>query len=246
MYFESICVFSEIILEKMRKILITGASRGIGLFLLQSFVKRHCSVYGTFGSTVPPEGLLPYFTQVDITYQDQVNNWIKTSVSETDQIILINCAGINYNVLGRKADMDLWKRVIDVNLVGTFRVINAVLPLMYVNSFGRVINFSSIVAQKGVNGTSAYAASKAALWGLGKCLALENASHGITVNTVNLGYMDAGMTLESVPEKLREDIYKQIPLKRFGSLGEVLKTVDYLIDTEYITGTTIDLNGGLY
>lgn len=230
----------------MIKVIITGASKSIGLYMLQQFKERGFCVYGSYNTTQPPCDLFSYFKQVDVSRTEQVKLWIDGIVEPSDKIILINCAAINYNVLGRKADVERWEHVIDVNLLGTFRSINAVLPHMYESKYGRIINFSSIVAQKPVHGTSAYAASKAALWGMTKCLAAENAAYGITINTINLGYMNTGMTLDSVPEQMRKQIYEQIPMRRFGEIGEVLNTVNYLIDTEYITGTSIDLNGGLY
>ena len=159
---------------------------------------------------------------------------------------MINCAAGNYNVLGRKADVDKWKALIDVNLVGTFRAIHACLPYMYEKNWGRIINFSSVVAQKGVAGTSAYAASKAALWGLTKSLAVENAKHGITINTLNLGYMEVGMTINDVPEKLQEEMLVQIPERRFGSPEDVYQAILFLINSPYTTGTQININGGLY
>lgn len=228
------------------KILITGASRGIGLFLLKQFKAKGFEVFGTFSRTSPKEELKESFTKVDVANTEEVYNWVNLVANDEDEIVLINCAGINYNSTARRADVDDWMHVIDVNLGGTFRAINAVLPLMYKKGFGRIINFSSIVAQRGIPGTSAYAASKSALWGMSKAVAVENAKKNITVNTINLGYVNAGMTLNDVPEKLREEMLQQIPAGKLGDLEEVLKTVEYLIETEYITGTSIDLNGGLY
>lgn len=230
----------------MMKILITGASRGIGLFLLKQFKAKGFKVFGTFSRTSPEEELKENFTKVDVSNTEEVHKWVNLVANEEDEIVLINCAGINYNSTARRADVDDWMHVIDVNLGGTFRAINAVLPLMYKKGFGRIINFSSIVAQRGIPGTSAYAASKSALWGMSKAVAVENAKKNITVNTINLGYVNAGMTLNDVPEKLREEMLQQIPAGKLGDLEEVLKTVEYLIETEYITGTSIDLNGGLY
>lgn len=228
------------------KILITGASRGIGLFLLKQFKAKGFEVFGTFSRTSPKEELKENFTKVDVSNTEEVHNWVNLVANKEDEIVLISCAGINYNSTARRADVDDWMYVIDVNLGGTFRAINAVLPLMYKKGFGRIINFSSIVAQRGIPGTSAYAASKSALWGMSKAVAVENAKKNITVNTINLGYVNAGMTLNDVPEKLREEMLQQIPAGKLGDLEEVLKTVEYLIETEYITGTSIDLNGGLY
>ena len=230
----------------MRKILITGASKGLGLYLLKRFKDGGQNVYGTFNSTMPDESLKNNLTKVDILDNDSVLEWINGTVTSEDEIVLINCAAGNYNVLGRKADVDKWKELIDVNLVGTFRAIHACLPYMYEKNWGRIINFSSVVAQKGVAGTSAYAASKAALWGLAKSLAVENAKHGITINTLNLGYMEVGMTINDVPEKLQEEMLVQIPERRFGSPEDVYQAILFLINSPYTTGTQININGGLY
>lgn len=227
------------------KILITGASKGIGLFLLKKMQQEGHQVCGTYSHTIPADDLLPLFTQVDVTKTEQVQQWVYKTVGEEDEVVLINCAAVNYNSIARRADADDWMKLIDVNLGGTFRAINAVLPGMYKKGFGRIINFSSVVAQRAVAGTSAYAASKAALWGMTKTIALENGTKGITINNINLGYINAGMTLVDVTDELRNDIEKQVPLKRLGTLEEVYNTVMYLIDTAYVNGTSIDLNGGL-
>lgn len=228
------------------KILITGASQGIGLYLLNKLKEEGHIVFGTFNETKPEAKLETLYTCVNVANTKEVQSWIEKTTNADDQIVLINCAGTNYNTLARRADADDWMSLININLGGTFRAINAVLPLMYKKGFGRIINFSSIVAQKGVVGTSAYAASKSALWGMTKTIAVENGQKGITINNINLGYVNAGMTLNDVPEKLREEIIEQIPAKKLGDLEDVFKTVKYLIDTEYINGTSIDLNGGLY
>lgn len=227
------------------KILITGASRGIGFFLIKELIYKGFNAYGAYSNTLPKE-FTDRFDKVDVTNTQQVYEWVNRRTTETDEIVLINCAGINYNSTARRADVDDWAKVIDVNLVGTFRAINAVLPLMYNKAFGRIINFSSIVGQKGVPGTSAYAASKTALWGMTKAISVENAHKNITINNINLGYINAGMTMNDVPETLRETLLENIPMKRFGDLDSVLNTVLYFINTEYVTGTSIDLNGGLY
>lgn len=227
------------------KILITGSSRGIGLFLLKKFKDEGHTVFGTYSGTQPEPELYGNFTKVDVSNTQEVQNWIEKSVNNDDEIVMINCAGINYNSLARRADVEDWMNVINVNLGGTFRAINAILPSMYKKGFGRIINISSIVAQKGIVGTSAYAASKSALWGMTKTIAVENGQKGITINNINLGYINAGMTINDVPEKLLSVIIEQIPSKKLGSLEDVYKTVKYIIDTEYINGTSIDLNGGL-
>lgn len=227
------------------KILITGASRGIGAFLLEKMMGDGFCVYGTYCSTSPDDGRKQYYSKVDITNQQDVDAWVRKCVSWEDDIVLLNCASANYNALARKADTEKWKQLIDVNLTGTFRVIRAVLPLMHERKFGRIINFSSIVAQKGVPGTSAYAASKSALWGVTKCLAVENGKNNITVNTLNLGYFDIGMISE-VPDLMKEDIRKSIPNHQLGDPENIYRMVKLLITTDYINGSAMDINGGLY
>ena len=113
------------------------------------------------------------------------------------------------------------------------------------NKWGRIINFSSVVTKMPTPGVSAYAASKSALIGLTKTLSIENALCGVTVNSINLGYTNAGMGINDVPEKYREIITDKIPEKRFCEPIEIFNTIEYIIKTEYLSGSIIDLNGGL-
>jgi len=227
------------------KVLITGASRGIGLFLIQKMKSSGHDVYGSYNLTKPDEALIAFFSQIDLTDDGQVAAWVSSVIKPGDQLVLINCAGTNYNAFAHKASIEKWKQVIDINLIGPFRVINAVLPFMRENGFGRIINFSSVVAQKGIPGTSAYAASKAALWGMTKSIAVENASKGITINNLNLGYFDIGM-IKDVPEEMLSVIKKSIPQQKLGDPENILEAVNFLIHTDYITGSSIDVNGGLF
>ncbi len=227
------------------KVFITGASRGIGLFLMKSLKIKGYQVYGTYNSTLPDEILNFQMSKVDVASHAAVRQWVSSNIEVGDKIIAINCAGTNYNAFAHKADPVEWKNVIDVNLMGAFNMINSVLPSMRECGFGRIINFSSIVAQKGVPGTSAYAASKAALWGLSRSVAAENASKGITINNLNLGYFDIGM-ISDVPEPILDSIKKSIPAKKLGDPQNIYNAVQFIIDSEYLNGTSIDINGGLY
>jgi acetoacetyl-CoA reductase/3-oxoacyl-[acyl-carrier protein] reductase len=227
------------------KILITGASRGIGLFLMQKFLEERHEVFGTFNHTNPSVEFEKQLSKVDVSEHEQVVTWVNSIVSVNDEIILLNCAGNNYNAVAHKSDIQKWKKVIDVNLLGSFNMINAVLTYMREKGFGRIINFSSIVAQKGIPGTSAYAASKAALWGMTKSIAVENARKGITINNLNLGYFDIGMITE-VPEEILNGIKKTIPSQNLGNPENIYNAVQYLIKSDYITGTSLDINGGLF
>jgi acetoacetyl-CoA reductase/3-oxoacyl-[acyl-carrier protein] reductase len=185
------------------------------------------------------------YYKVDVSDSNAVEKMISTIKGSLSQIVLLNCAGISYNSFAHKADIGLWGRVIDVNLKGSFNVIHEVLPLMREQGYGRIINFSSVVTSLPTPGVSAYAASKAGLLGLTKSLAAENASKGITVNAINLGYVNLGMGINDVPLEYQEKMKARIPAGRFCEPEEVYYTVKFLIDTEYVNGTSLDINGGL-
>lgn len=225
-------------------IIITGASKGIGAFLFKKFVDLGAKVIGTFNST-PCSELSDKLYKVNITDYQNVTDWINTIKFELENIVLINCAGISYNSFAHKADIDKWDNVIDVNVKGTFNVIRNILPIMRQNSYGRIINFSSVVAKLPTPGISAYAASKAALIGLTKSLAIENASKGITVNAINLGYVNLGMGVNDVPIEYQDKMKKKIPLGRFCDPEELFSLINCIITTPYINGSDIDINGGV-
>ena len=226
-------------------ILITGASRGIGKYLFERFCELGETVYGTYNLTYPNTNKKGFYTKVDISDYSSVAKWIKIIKSKITKLVLINCAGINYNSFAHKSDINKWSHVIEVNLIGTFNVIRAVLPLMREERYGRIINFSSVVAQMGIPGTSAYAASKAGLSGLTKSIAVENAKRGITINNLNLGYFDIGMISE-VSNEFQKLIKDKIPTGNFGNPINIFKAINFIIETDYINGTSIDLNAGLF
>jgi len=227
-------------------IIITGASRNIGKYLLKRFEEKE-EVVGTFFKTKPESSLsLANLFRVDITDIASVKSFFSKIEKSLYNITLINCAGISYNAFTHKSDPTEWEKVIDTNLIGTYHLIRVLLPKMREQNFGRIINLSSVVAQKGTPGVSAYAASKSALWGLTKSLAQENGSKGITINNINLGYVNMGMGVETVPEAYQNMIKAQIPSKTFCEPGDILKTIEYIRNTPYLNGSSIDLNGGLF
>ena len=225
-------------------IIITGASRGIGKYLFEKFWEGEEIVYGTYHTTQPNTDKIDFLTKVDISNHSDVRNWIDTIKNKMKEVILINCAGINYNSFAHKADINQWGNVINTNLIGTFNVIREVLPIMRESSYGRIINLSSIVAQTFVPGSSAYAASKAGLWGLVRSIAIENSRKGITINNLNLGYYNLGMISE-VPKEYQDILKKNIPSVNFGEPKNILNAIKFLIENDYINGTSVDINGGL-
>ena len=222
-------------------IIITGASRGIGNYLLNEFAKD-TDVIGLYNNTKIDSNIPMY--KVDITSIDSINSFIYENKEKLSNITLINCAGANYSSFAHKADHTKWKNLIDVNLIGTFNITSLLLTFMREQQYGRIINMSSVVAQTGIPGTSAYAASKSGLWGMTKALSVENATKGITINTLNLGYYEIGM-IDEVSQEMQNIIKDKIPQKKFGDPSNILNAAKFLINSPYITGTNIDINGGL-
>ncbi len=226
-------------------IIITGASGGIGSYLFERYKKSGSEVLGTYHTTKINFNNNDSLFQVDISNFSDVSSWLKRIEDKLDQIVLINCAGINYNSFAHKAEIEKWERVIKVNLVGTFNVIRCLLPYMREQNFGRIINFSSVTTVISTPGISAYAASKAGLLGMTKSLAIENGSKGITINNINLGYADIGMGIKDVPYDYATLIRNRIPSKEFCSPDDIFSTVNYIVSTKYINGSNIYLNGGI-
>jgi short-subunit dehydrogenase len=223
-------------------IIITGASRGVGLYLFNELF-THYNVIGLYNSTPPKLNVENYY-KLDITNSLEVSQFVETVKNQLNKIVLINCAGITYNSYAHKANSEDWYNVIDTNLKGTFNVIKNLLPIMRAEKYGRIINMSSVVANKPTPGVSAYSASKAALGGLVRSLACENAQHNILVNNIDLGYSELGM-IKQVPDEYLNKIKENIPSKELCPKEEIKRAVLYLIESNYINGSSINLSGGL-
>lgn len=158
--------------------------------------------------------------------------------------IIVNSSGYNYNSFLHK--IDDWEEVdkmIDVNVLGNIKLLNKSLPKMRDNGYGRVILISSVLSKKVVQGTCLYSGSKSFIDSLVRTVSAENISKGITCNSIRLGYFDGGMC-HRLPEKFKSSIKKSIGLRRWGSINELYNTIEYLINTEYITGQNIEISGG--
>ena len=161
--------------------------------------------------------------------------------------ILVNCAGITRDATLRKMDLDNWHAVLDTNLDSVFNVTRNVINRMLKNGYGRIINISSVNAQKGQFGQTNYSAAKAGMIGFTKSLALELADSGITVNCVCPGYVGTNM-VEAIPEDIKIAIISKIPLGRLARPEEVAEAVAFLAadNSGYITGSELSVNGALF
>lgn len=226
-----------------KTVLLAGASGSIGNDLVPMFSKDTLVLHShKHDPTCEGE----FHTKADINNYEDVDRMVSAILEEFGRIdVLVNVTGVSIDSFAHKADPEVWKSVIETNLNGSFNLVRAVLPSMRENNYGRIILISSVVHQHPVLGTSAYSASKAGLIGLTRTVALENAIKGVTCNSIALGYAETGMA-QRIREDVREKIREEIPMKRFMRVDELHRTIEYLIDTEYITGQTLNLNGGLY
>jgi len=161
--------------------------------------------------------------------------------------VLVNNAGMTSDSSLKKMTPQQWQQVIDANLTGVFNMTRNVLPVMLEQNYGRIISISSINGRKGQFGQCNYAATKSALYGFSKSLALEVASKGITVNTVSPGYTKTAM-LDTVKEEILKEIIAEIPVGRLAKPEEIAASVAFLAssDAAFITGANLDINGGQY
>ena len=241
-----------------RVALVTGASRGIGRAVALALAKAGAYVVVNYrGNEHAAEETLAALRaadgcgelyQFDVAVEEQIEPAVKKIIDGHKKIdILVNNAGVTAdNLLMRMKPAD-WDQVIGTNLKGTILCTKVVSRHMVGQRYGRIINLSSVVGQMGNAGQSLYAASKAGIIGFTKAMAREIGSRGITVNAVAPGFVDTDMTAK-LPDKLRQESLRNIPLGRFGTCAEVAEMVLFLAGTgaDYITGQVFNVNGGLY
>jgi NAD(P)-dependent dehydrogenase (short-subunit alcohol dehydrogenase family) len=224
-------------------ILITGASRGIGKYLFEKYVGGPERVIGLYHKTEPTSHADSY-EKVDVTDENQFADFISKRRPELQQIKFIHCAGVNLNGFTHKLAAADWRYVIQGNLESAFLLTKHLLPIMREQNYGRIIFVASVVPQIGVPGTSAYAASKAGLWGLMKVVSKENALKNVTCNTLNLGYYDIGMISE-VPKEMMTTVLASVPMKKLGDPVNIYHAMQFITASDYLTGSEINISGGL-
>lgn len=237
--------------------LVTGASRGIGREIAVKLASCGATVIVNYcGSKEKAEETVAQIVnaggcaeaiQTDISDPDAVNLMFESIVKTYGRLdILVNNAGITKDNLILKMKDEEFNTVIDTNLKGVYYCLKHASKLMLKQKGGRIINISSISGVIGNAGQVNYCAAKAGVIGMTKSLARELGSRGITVNAVAPGFITTDMT-DTLPEKIKEGILTQIPLKRFGEAKEIASAVAFLASEEasYITGQTIQVDGGM-
>jgi len=240
---------------KNKVVLVTGSSQGLGAELIKSFAEEGSKVIiNYFSSKKKAETLVSKLSsdslliKADVSDEDQVSSMfsqIENSFGRLD--ILVNNAAIYDDSTVWNMDNETWEKVIDTDLKGVFNCTKQASKIMRSQTYGRIVNISSVVGQTSSFGTSNYAAAKAGVMGFTRGVATELANKNITVNTLSLGFIETGMFLR-LPQNIQDNIIKKIPLGRWGRIEEVVETVHFLCSKNagYITGQTINLNGGYY
>jgi len=237
--------------------LVTGASRGIGRAIALALgsaganvivAARSVEAAGGTADEIAAGGGRARAIPLDIADDGSVDAAMAELLREHATIpLLVNNAGITRDNLLMRMNKEDWSQVINTNLSGIYRICRSLVPSMVKARYGRIVNVTSVVARSGNPGQANYAAAKAGIEGFTRSLARELGSRNITVNCVAPGFIDTDMTAK-LTEAQREALLAQVPLKRLGRPDEVAAGVSYLLSDQaaYVTGITLDINGGMY
>ena len=237
--------------------LVTGASRGLGRAIALELGAQGATVIGTATSEAGAAGIQQALDAAGASGWGATVNVTEAAACEAliGEIetrfgavsTLVNNAGITRDNLAMRMKDDEWDLVVETNLKAVFRLSKLVMRGMMKARFGRIINITSVVGEAGNPGQANYAAAKAGVAGMSRALAQELGSRNITVNCVAPGFIDTDMT-RALPDAQRDALLGRIPLGRLGQPEEVAATVAFLASKRagYITGTTLNVNGGMY
>ncbi len=237
--------------------LITGATRGIGREIALTLAESGYDIALNYRKEnddlinikqeIENLGRKCLAVKADVSIYEECENLVTETINQFGKIdVLVNNAGITKDMLLMRMKKEDFEEVIDVNLVGTFNVTKNVINYMMKARSGKIINLSSVVGISGNAGQTNYSASKAGIIGFTKSLAKEVASRNINVNAVAPGFIQTSMT-DVLKEEVKQEIAKNIPLKRMGEAKDVANLVKFLASDEssYITGQVINVDGGM-
>ena len=239
---------------KNKKIIITGATGGIGSSIIKKLYGQGVNVLASGTRVEKLEELKKNFHNIktlkfDISQSENIETFIENASKALDGNIdcIINNAGITQDNLAIRMNLDEWKRVIDINLTSTFLMCKFAIKKMLKNKKGKIINITSVVGHTGNLGQSNYTASKAGIIAMSKSLAMEYAKKNININCISPGFIKTAMT-DKIDEKYKEIIISKIPSARLGEPDDIAHAVLFLASnqSDYINGETLHVNGGMY
>ena len=237
-----------------KNIIVTGGTGGIGSSIADTLLSLKAKVLVTGTNETKLDSLKNKHKNLicikqDISAHNELEEFIEKCNSELgDKIdVLINNAGITKDNLTIRMNKDEWERVINVNLTSTFLLSKFVIKKMLKKKFGKIINITSVVGHTGNLGQANYSASKGGVSSMSKSLSLEYAKKNITVNCIAPGFIDTSMT-QKINEEYKNQLKSKIPLDRFGTPQDIANCAAFLCSdlSNYITGETIHVNGGMY
>tara|TARA_B100000161_G_scaffold126015_1_gene89365 strand:+ start:212 stop:943 length:732 start_codon:yes stop_codon:yes gene_type:complete len=238
---------------KNRKILITGATGGIGNCLVEKFEQLGGNVFATGTNEEKLNNLKKKFPNIEIgrfklDEHNKIEEFIENVHRKLDGIdVLINNAGINLDNLSIRLTEENWKKVIDINLTSTFLMCKHVIKKMLKKKYGKIVNITSIVGHTGNLGQANYSASKSGIVAFSKSLAIEYAKKNININCVSPGFIQTEMT-DKINEEFKKTLINKIPSGNLGTGQDVSNCVAFLASdmASYINGETVHVNGGMY
>ena len=244
---------------KDRVALVTGAVGGIGrsislhlaaegAILALNYLVEKDEDAEEYLKELTRQGFRASLYKADVSRSDEAVSLVERVTKDFGRIdVLINNAGITIDKTMRNMSPDQWDKVIGVDLSSVFYCSRAVIGQMLEHGYGRIINISSVVGQKGNFGQTNYAAAKAGIIGFSKALALETAKKGITVNAIAPGFVKTAMT-DKIPKDVMDKIVDSIPVGRLAEPSEIARAIVFLADekSSYITGQVMGINGGFY
>ena len=239
---------------KDKKIIVTGASGGIGNSIVKKLSDHGASILATGTKIEKLEELKSKYKNIsiikfDISQSEKIEEFIEnaTNVLGGNLDCIVNNAGSTQDNLAIRMSLDEWKKVIDLNLTATFLLSKFAIKKMLKNKSGKIVNITSVVGHTGNLGQANYTASKAGIVAMSKSLAIEYAKKNLNINCVSPGFIKTAMT-DKIDEKFKEIIISKIPSARLGEPDDVANAVLFLVSDQsnYINGETIHVNGGMY
>ena len=238
---------------KNKKIIITGATGGIGNSLVEKFYNLDGSVLATGTNEEKLDSLKKKYPNIkilkfDISDHSKIEGFIDSSNTELSGLdILVNNAGITQDNLSLRMKDDEWNKVVHINLSSTFLLCKFAIKKMLKNKYGKIVNITSIVGHTGNIGQANYAASKSGIIGMTKSLAIEYAKKNLNLNCISPGFIETSMT-DKISENVKTMLISRIPMSKLGSGEDVANSTAFLCSdlASYITGETIHVNGGMY